>query len=303
MFAIASREELDFELADLPRCELSKHVLVADPEHFDLEYAINPHMRDEHGELRRVDRVLARKQWQAWVDALRASGLIVDVLPALPGQPDLVFCANQALPIARGIALDGAARVVPSRMAHAERRGEVAHVVAALERMGYRIDPPAAAAPIEGMGDGLWHPGRRLLLAGIGPRSSRAAWEEIAERYKVPTLVLELVDADFYHLDTALALLSQDTCLWLPEALSEASRSLVRAIFPRAIEADEGEARRHLACNAFCADGQRVFLDSGALKTAQTLERAGFTVQRLDSSEFLKSGGSLFCMKLSHGPV
>jgi N-dimethylarginine dimethylaminohydrolase len=33
------------------------------------------------------------------------------------------------------------------------------------------------------------------------------------------------------------------------------------------------------------------------------LERAGYSVRRLDTSEFLKSGGSLFCMKLLHGPL
>ena len=303
MFAVDRREDLDFELADLPRCAVPTRVLVADPEHFDLAYAINPHMRDARGELHRVDRKLARVQWQAWVDALRASGLDVEILPALAGQPDLVFCANQALPIARAVAPDGVARVVPSRMAHAERRGEVDHVVACLERIGYRVDPPARSSPIEGMGDGLWHPGRRLLWAGTGPRSSRAAWQELAQRYRVPTLLLELVDANFYHLDTALALLSEDTCLWWPRALSERSQRLVRAIFPRVIEADGHEAHRYLACNAFCADGHTVFIDSGAAKTAGKLERAGYALVRLDSSEFLKSGGSLFCMKLSHGPV
>ena len=303
MFAIDRREDLEFELADIPRCAVPTRVLVADPEHFDLEYAINPHMRDERGELHRIDRKLARVQWQAWVDALRASGLEVDVLPALPGQPDLVFCANQALPIARGIAPDGVARVVPSRMAHAERRGEVEHVVTALERMGYRVDPPAASSPMEGMGDGLWHPGRRLLWAGVGPRSSRAAWQEFAARYRVPTLLVELVDAKFYHLDTALALLSESTCLWWPPALSKRSQALVRAVFEHTLEADAHEAHRYLACNAFCADGRTVFIDSGAQKTAKTLEAAGFAVQRLASGEFLKSGGSLFCMKLLHGPV
>ncbi len=303
MFTIDCIEDLDFRLADLPRCALPTRVLVADPEHFDLEYAINPHMRDEHGELQRVDRVLARAQWQAWVDALRASGAAVDVLPALAGQPDLVFCANQALPVASDVAPGGVARVVPSRMAHAQRRGEVEHVVASLERMGYRVDAPAAASPIEGMGDGLWHPGRRLLWAGIGPRSSRAAWEELAERYRVPTLLLELVDPDFYHLDTALALLSETTCLWWPAALSEKSQALVRALFSRAIEADGGEARRNLACNAFCADGRRVFIDAGATRTAHELAQAGFEVTALHTGEFLKSGGSLFCMKLLHGPI
>jgi len=303
MSTIDQREQLGFRLAELPRCALPRRVLVADPEHFDLEYAINPHMRDEHGALRRVDRALARRQWQSFVDALRESGLELDELPALPGQPDLVFCANQTLPIARDVAPDGVARVVPSRMAHAQRRGEVAHVTAALERMGYRVDAPADHAPMEGMGDGLWHPGRRLLWAGVGPRSSRAAWEQIAQRYRVPTLLLELVDPDFYHLDTALALLSEDSCLWIPQALSERSQALVRALIPRAIEADAGEARRSLACNAFCADGRTVFIDAGARLTAQRLERAGFCVRMLDSSEFLKSGGSLFCMKLLHGPI
>ncbi|HUR27255.1 MAG TPA: amidinotransferase [Planctomycetota bacterium] len=303
MFAIDRREDLDFELDDLPRCAMPKRVLVADPEHFELAYAINPHMRDERGNLHRVDRELARAQWQAWLAALRASGLEVEVLEPLAGQPDFVFCANQALPVARDIAPDGVARAVPSRMAHVERAGEVAHVVAALERMGYRVDPPAKTSPMEGMGDGLWHPGRRLLWAGVGPRSSRAAWHEIAARYRVPTLLLELVDPKLYHLDTALALLSEDACLWAPHAFNHRGQELVRAFFPRAIEADTHEAHRSLACNAFCADGKTVFIESGAVKTAKSLERAGFAVQRLDTSEFLKSGGSLFCMKLLHGPV
>lgn len=284
---------------ELPRCTSPRRVLVADPREFDLVYAINPHMRDSEGKLRRVDRPLARAQWTRFVDALAASGLDVHVLPALDGQPDLVFCANQALPIAADVAPDGRACLVPSRMAHAERRGEVAHVVAALERLGYRVDAPSEHSPMEGMGDGLLHPGRRLLWAGVGPRSSRAAWEQISARYALPTLLLELVDPDFYHLDTALALLSEDACLWQPAALAPRSRELVRALFPRAIEADAEEARRCLACNAFCADGRRVFIDAGAIRTAAALERAGFDVVRLDSSEFLKSGGSLFCMKLA----
>src|SRR5262245_58660892 len=233
MFAIDRREQLDFALTDLPAVERSARILLADPEHFDVAYGINPHMRDEQGELKRVDKTRARAQWQALADALQEDGLAVDLLRALPGQPDLVFCANPALPVPRGIAPDGVARVVPSRMAHEEREGEVAHVVAALKKRGYRIDAPTTASPMEGMGDGLWHPGRRLLWAGVGPRSSRAAWEEIAERYRVPTILLELVDEDFYHLDTALALLAEDACLWQPSALSPRSQELVRALVPR----------------------------------------------------------------------
>ena len=45
-----------------------------------------------------------------------------------------------------------------------------------LTDLGYATEPlPDGVHPMEGMVDGLWHPGRRLLWAGVGPRSSRTA--------------------------------------------------------------------------------------------------------------------------------
>ena len=46
-----------------------------------------------------------------------------------------------------------------------------------------------------------------------------------------------------------------------------------------------------------------MFLDAAAQRTASALAGAGFHVVPLDTSEFLKSGGSVFCMKLFHGPM
>jgi len=295
--------EIDFDLADLPPLPAPDRVLIADPAYFDLEVALNPHMLDEHGELRRVDKVRARDEWTALRAKFEGFGLQVDVLEPLAGQPDLVFCANQVLPIPAAAARDGRARIVPSNMAHPERRGEVPHVVRALERQGYLVEPLASGARLEGMGDGLWHVGRRLLWAGVGPRSSETAWREIAERYDLPVILLPLADPDFYHLDTALALLAEDACLWFPAALAPEARELVRALLPRAIEADEEDARVRLACNALCVDGKRVLLQRGSLETAQRLRRAGFEPVEVATDEFLKSGGSVFCLKLMHGPL
>jgi len=42
--------------------------------------------------------------------------------------------------------------------------------------------------------DALWHAGRALLWAGVGPRSSDEAWREIAERFQVRVALLDLVD-------------------------------------------------------------------------------------------------------------
>lgn len=295
--------DVDFALADLPRLERPDRIAMADPACFDVESALNPHMLDGAGQLKRVDRERAQTQWLELKRVFERLGFAVDVIAPLAGQPDLVFCANQALPLPRGIASDGRPRLVPSRMAHVERRGEVEHVASALARQGYVVEPLATHERIEGMGDGLWHVGRRLLWAGCGPRSSAQAWSEIAERYRLPVVLLELVTRDFYHLDTCLALLAEDACLWRPAAFDADSRELVRHFFTRAIEVDETEAHELLACNAFCPDGRHVVIQRGATRTNAALEREGFEVVEVDTSEFLKSGGSVFCMKLFHGPV
>jgi len=90
---------LDFELAQLPQVAAPDHILMADPAEFDVLYAINAHMQDADGNLLAVDREEARRQWWCLREALEGLGLEVDVLPPLEGFPDLVFCANQCLPI------------------------------------------------------------------------------------------------------------------------------------------------------------------------------------------------------------
>ena len=77
---------------------------------------------------------------------------------------------------------------------------------------------------------------------------------------------LELVEPAFYHLDTALALLAEDTCLWLPEALASHSRALVERLIPRRIEADAHEAHTLLACNACSPDGRNVLIQRRGLR-------------------------------------
>lgn len=293
-------DELDFELAELPAVEPPDRLLLADPAAFDVAYAINAHMRGPDGALKQVDRALAREQWSALRETVADMDLEVDVVPALDGHPDLVFCANQVLPVPREVTPHGQGAIVPSHMGASERTGEVPHVVEFLRARGHRVEPlRTTRAPLEGMGDGLWHPRRRLLWAGIGPRSSEAAWRELALRYRLSVATLELEDPDFYHLDTCFAVLAEDACLWFPAALTREGQKLVAALFPRRVEADEREARELLACNAWCPDGERVLLQRGAARTRRRLESAGFTTLEVETGEFLKAGGSVFCMKLA----
>jgi len=259
-------------------------------------------MRTETGELKQVDRGRARRQWEHLRTRLSATGLALDVVHGPADCPDFVFCANQALPIPAGVT-GGAAHVLPSRMASAERQPEVETIVRALERQGYTRTTLAQAGTLEGTGDGLWHPGRRLLWAGVGPRSSAAVWRALATKYALEIVSLRLVDPDFYHLDTCLAWLDETTCLYVPEAFDERGRALIEAVAGRALAVPADEARRLLACNAFCPDGSSVFVQTGCRGTNDLLTRAGYRPIEVETDEFLKAGGSVFCMKLFHGPL
>lgn len=298
-----SADQLDFRLADLPPLARPDHILMADPAEFDVLYAINAHMRAADGTLLAVDRPKAREQWWCLREALEGLGLHVDVLSPLDGQPDLVFCANQCLPIPTELT-GGAPIALSAQMANAERAAEVPHVIAFMRELGYQ---PAALkhrnVRFEGMGDGLWHPGRALLWAGNGPRSESAAWAEIEQRFGVKVVQLDLGDPDFYHLDTALAMIDERTCLWAPEAFDARGRGLIEALFETRIAAPAAEARRGFACNALCPDGEHVLIQRGNPITCERLAAHGLTVIELDTTEFTKSGGSVFCMKLLHGPL
>lgn len=296
-----TRSEIDFRLEDLPVVARPDRVLLADPTHFDVESTLNPYMLDEHGNPRRVDQTRARKQWLSLKSKLDALGVKADVMPAVDGLPDLVFCANQAFPVPPAEP-GGVTHLVPATMAFASREREVPLATEFLEKLGYAVDEPVEEG-MEATGDGLWHPGRRLLWAGVGPRSTEGAWEELAERYAIPIVLLELVDDLFYHLDTALCALDERTCLWAPEAFDENGRELLTALFERCIEADEEEARALLACNSYCPDGRHVLIQKGCERTSERLAEAGYVPEPLDLGEFLKSGGAAFCMKLAHGPL
>ena len=60
----------------------------------------------------------------------------------------------------------------------------------------------------------------------------------------------------------------------------------------------EREARELYACNAHSPDGQNVIIQRGCTDTGAALGEAGFNVIEIDTDEFLKAGGSVFCMKL-----
>lgn len=297
--AEASASTLD--PASAPRLPRRKRVLLVDPSHFRIEYAINPHMRSADGKLRTIDKARAQKAWQGLHDAYKETGVKVEVLQGDPQYPDMVFSANQCFPYPDphgGGEKDYA--FVPSRMAHDERAGEVPLIADWLKGQGYRETPipGKVQGSFESNGDLTWFGERRVLVGGIGKRTRPDALKAVADITECPIIVLEMDDPDFYHLDTCLTFLDDTTAMWVPHAFKTNSQKLIRKYVENLITVDDLEARRGLACNAHSPNGRKVLIHKDNPKTIQELEMAGYDVIEVDTSEFIKAGGSVNCMKM-----
>jgi N-dimethylarginine dimethylaminohydrolase len=270
-------------------------VVLCDPAEFDVVEAINVHMRDASGQLNRIDRAEARRQWQQLVDAYRGAGIDVSILPAAPGLHDFCFAANPSfvLPLP-----GGQSEVWLGRMAHASRRGEVAFHAEFAKRAGLVIrEMPPWVESFEGTGDAVLHPGRFALHAGVGPRTSESAWRALAQAHPEMTFYCyRLQNPEYYHLDTALAPLDETRAMIVREAFDEDGRGLLQNAFSDLFEIPRDEALR-FAGNAHCPDGRHVLLQRGCARTESWLASRGYVPVPVETSEFIKSGGSVFCLK------
>jgi N-dimethylarginine dimethylaminohydrolase len=289
-----SPDELDFQVFERPSLARPTRVLLTTPAHFDVEYVINPHMTDNVGD---VNTDVAFQQWKA----LRATYTALDISPVTvngqSGLPDMVFCANQTLPYYRPDADERG--VILSRMHAEERKDEVPYYADFFAGEEYTIKrlPEDLDGDFEGMGDAIWHPGRFLLWGGYGFRTSPAVYKAISDMLEVPVLIMELTDADYYHLDTCFCPLDSEHVVIAPAAFTDDGLALIDECFDTVIEAPDDEARHQFACNAHSPDGTHVLIQEGCHGTIERLRDEGFRPVELDTSEFLKAGGSVFCMK------
>ncbi|MGE3284945.1 MAG: dimethylargininase [Pseudonocardia sp.] len=257
-----------------------RRYLMCPPEHFSVEYAINPWM--DPG--RPVDAARAMRQWDALRRTYLDLGHTVEVIPGEPGLPDMVFAANG------GLVVDGTA--YSARFAHSQRAAEGPAYLAWLRAAGLRA--VAARHVNEGEGDLLVV--GDLVLAGTGFRTRVAAHDEVRALFGRPVVTLQLVDPRYYHLDTALAVLDDSTVAYLPEAFSAASRGTLRRLFPDAILAGAQDAAV-LGLNAV-SDGRHVVLAAQATELAARLRERGFVPVGVDMSELMKAGGGAKCCTL-----
>ena len=261
------------------------------PDHFAVEYAINPWMDTAVA----VDAALARTQWQLLRDTLADLGHAVHVIDPAPGLPDMVYAANGAFSV------DGT--VYGALFRHPQRSAEAAH-----HQLFYRDPRWSFVDPVhvnEGEGDFAYLPGAYggVILAGYGFRTDPAAHAEAQEVLGRPVISLKLVDPAFYHLDTALAVLDDRHIAYYPEAFSPASQRILAQLFPDAVLADRTDAEA-FGLN-LVSDGRHVVLNAEAIGMAAKVRAAGYVPVPVELSELKRGGGSVKCAvaELRPGPL
>jgi N-dimethylarginine dimethylaminohydrolase len=257
--------------------------LMCPPEHYTVTYAINPWMNLA---AEPVDAAAAMRQWEQLKATYTSLGHTVRTIPAEPGLPDMVFAANGATVI------DG--KVLGARFTFAERAAEGPAYMNWFRANGYAtVAEPRCVN--EGEGDIIY--GGRAVFAGHGFRTDIAVADEVGELFGLPVIPLRLVDPHFYHLDTALIVLTDEAAAYFPGAFDEAGQAALRGHFAELIEAKEEDARV-LGLNAV-SDGRHVVMPAQARALASQIRAAGLEVVPVDMSEFMKAGGGPKCCTLN----
>lgn len=261
-------------------------ILMCSPEHYDVNYVINPWME---GNIHRSSQARAQQQWQQ-LHTLLAAQAHIDLVTPVHGWPDMVFTANAGLVLGNTVVL--------SRFYHPERQGEQPHFNAWFEQQGYQVLELPEDLAFEGAGDALLDRAGRWLWAGYGFRSLLEAHPYLARWLDIEVLSLRLIDKRFYHLDTCFCPLSDGYLLYYPPAFDTYSNRLIEMRVPgdKRIPVSEADALQ-FACNAVEVNRTLVAnLISSELQAR--LETQGFQVLTTDLSEFLKAGGAAKCLTL-----
>ncbi|MGA8993475.1 MAG: arginine deiminase family protein [Nocardioidaceae bacterium] len=278
-----------------------RHYLTVDPEHFRVDYAINPYMdlRDQ------PDLALARRQWEGLLAALRDAGAVVDVLDQRPDSPDMVYAMNLGLAVEQapdpvlGSPADPAGlpvtrRVVLSHMRWPQRRLEVRTAMPWFVDHGFvpaYVGRDGVGAHLEA-GDAFAF--GDALVVGHGPRTEELALKHLAAELDVRVRGLRITHPGMYHLDLAFCPLDATRAMVCPAAFDDASAAAALSLVPEPLVLSEEEAL------TFCANsvvvGRTVLMPACPPRVRAVLEGWGFEVRLIDVSEFHKGGGSIRCL-------
>jgi dimethylargininase len=246
-----------------------------------LTRAVSPaivHCELTHLERTPIDVDVARRQHEAYEQALAGAGYVVTRLPASDDMPDSVFIEDTA------IVLDDIA--VITRPGAASRRRELAAVEAALAawRPIARIDAPGT---VDG-GDVLTV-GRQLFV-GQSSRTNRegiAQLHDIVQRHGYEVVAVDVTGC--LHLKSAVTAAGPEAVLLNPAWVAKTPFARFDII---TVHPDEPAAANLVSA------GRTLIYPTAFPRTQERLEQRGYAVTTVDVSELAKAEGAVTCCSL-----
>lgn len=252
------------------------------PDHYGIEYEINPWMSRSKGS----SPEKAHCQWRQLYDTLVGLGVRIDLLTPQPGLPDLVFTANAGL-VFRDV-------FYSSRFRYEVRARETPVFEAWFTEHGWRVERLPEGMYFEGAGDALFC--GATLVAGYRFRSDVHGHQWLGRALGKQVLPVELIDPRFYHLDTCFCPLAPGEAIYYPAAFDAYGQRVLQTRIPKLLPVQEAEALR-FACNAVVV-GKTVITNSGCEQLTAELRHWGYNCVAVELDEFLKAGGSAKCLTL-----
>jgi dimethylargininase len=230
-------------------------------------------------DLGKPDYGLAVEQHQNYIAALRNCGLDVTILPADERYPDSVFVEDTAL-------LTPACAIITNPGADS-RKGEIAAIHPVVARFYEKIETISTPGTVDG-GD-IMMVGSHYYI-GLSKRTNqRGAAQLIAilHKYNLDGTMIKLEKV--LHLKTAVAYLENNIML--------STAAFLTAKDFKNFDMIGVDPYESYAANSVWING-RVIMPAGNPKTRDLVEKAGYEVIAVDTSEFRKLDGGVSCLSL-----
>jgi len=221
----------------------------------------------------------ALDQHAAYCEALQNCGLELTKLASDSAYPDSCFVEDTAL-----LTLNCAIITNPGAKS---RQGEVHSISKALEAFYDKLERITAPATLEA-GDIMMV--AKHFYIGLSKRTNQAGAQQIIEILEAHNMTGSVVAmSEMLHLKTGVSYLENNTLVVMGEMIEKEDFASFNKII---IDEDEAYAANCIWVN------DKVLLPSGRPKGKTAIEKAGYEVITLDTSEFEKLDGGLSCLSL-----
>ncbi len=229
-------------------------------------------------------------QHRALVDRLEDAEVRCHLIPPKPGLSDLAFTRDALFMTPWG--------AVELRPSEPHRRGEPAHLAAALRPLGIATLGAVSGGRVEGGDVCLLRPG--LVMIGIsGERTDEAgarALGAIFERHGWRALYTR-IDPRYLHLDTQFSLVSRHRAVACLETLESGFAETMAGLGIELIAVSPDEVDR-LEANLLSLGGCRIVAPAGESRINRLLRRLGHDLIEVEIDQFVRCGGGVHCLTM-----